>query len=65
MNLQEVECGDIDWIGVARDRDMWRSFVNVVVNIWVQYIAGNLLNGCRFVSLCGWTELDPASWLVR
>ena len=35
VNLQEVECGDIDWIGVARDRDMWRAFVNVVVNIWV------------------------------
>jgi len=61
MNLQEVECGDIEWIGMARYRDMWRAFVNVVVNIWVQYIAGNLLNSCRFVSICGWTELDPAS----
>ena len=35
MNLQEVECGGIDWIGVARDRDMWRAFVCLVVNIWV------------------------------
>jgi len=35
INLQEVECGDVDWIGMAWDRDMWWAFVNVVVNIWV------------------------------
>jgi hypothetical protein len=35
INLQEVECGDIDWFGVARDRGMWRAFVIMVVNIWV------------------------------
>jgi len=24
MDLQEVGCGYIDWIGLAQDRDMWR-----------------------------------------
>jgi hypothetical protein len=23
IDLQEVECGDIDWIELARDRDRW------------------------------------------
>ena len=35
MNLQEVECEEIDWIGVALDKGMGRSFVKVVVNTWV------------------------------
>jgi hypothetical protein len=23
MDLQEVECGDVDWISLAQDRDRW------------------------------------------
>ena len=26
MDLQEVECGYMDWIGLAQDRDRWRTF---------------------------------------
>jgi hypothetical protein len=25
MDLQEVGCGYVDWIGLAQDRDRWRS----------------------------------------
>jgi len=25
MDLQEVRCGYMDWIGLARDRDRWRT----------------------------------------
>ena len=33
MDLQEVECGYMDWIGLAQDRDRWRTPVSAVRNI--------------------------------
>jgi len=35
MDLQEVGCGYMDWIGLAQDRDMWRTIVSAVMNLRV------------------------------
>jgi len=35
MDLQEVGCGYMDWIGLAEDRDRWRTLVSAVMNLWV------------------------------
>ena len=32
MDLQEVGCGCMDWIGLAEDRDRWRTLVSAVMN---------------------------------
>jgi hypothetical protein len=32
MDLVDVGWGDVDWIGVAQDRDRWRALVNAVMN---------------------------------
>ena len=35
MVLQEVGCGYMDWIGLAQDRDRWRTLVSAVMNLRV------------------------------
>ena len=34
-DLQEVRSGYTDWIGMAQDRDRWRTFVSAVMNLRV------------------------------
>jgi hypothetical protein len=33
MDLQEVGCGGMDWIGLAQDIDRWQAIVNAVMNL--------------------------------
>jgi hypothetical protein len=35
MGLGEVGWGDVDWIGLAQDRNRWRALVNSVLNLRV------------------------------
>ena len=35
MDLQEVGCGYMDWIGLAQDRDRWWTLVGAVTNLRV------------------------------
>ena len=35
IDLQEVGCGYVDLIGLAQDRDRWRTLVSAVMNIRV------------------------------
>jgi len=43
MDLQEVGCGDMDWIDLAQDRDRWRTLANAVMSLWVPLNVGNFL----------------------
>ena len=35
LDLQELKCGGMDWIDLARDRDRWQALVTAVMNFWV------------------------------
>jgi len=61
MDLQEVGNGIMDWIGLAQDRDRWRTLVNAITNLRVPYNAGNFLISCKSVSLSRRTVLHGVS----
>ena len=50
MDLQEVGCGCMDWIGLTQDRDRWRTLVSAVMNLRAPWNAGNFLTNCKPVS---------------
>jgi hypothetical protein len=44
MDLQEVGCGYVNWIGLVQDRYRWRTLVSAVMNLRVPYKCGEFLD---------------------
>jgi hypothetical protein len=49
LDLGEVGWGDVDWIGLAQDRNRWRALVISVLNLRVPRNAGKLSVASRVV----------------
>jgi hypothetical protein len=61
MNLGEMGCGGVDWIGLAQDRNKWRTFVNTAMNLGVPYNAVKLSSGFKTGGLSSGVQLHGMS----
>jgi hypothetical protein len=61
MDLGDVGWGDVDWIGLAKDRNRWRTLVNLVLNLRVPRNAGKLSSGLTSSGLSGSAQLHIVS----
>jgi len=63
-DFQEVGCGYLAWIALARDKIIWRSLLSAVMNILVPWNSGNFLTSCKPVSFSRWTLHHGVSILI-
>jgi hypothetical protein len=61
MDLGEVGWGDVDWIGLAKERNRWRAVVNSVLNLRVPWNAGKLSSGLISSNLSSSAQLHRVS----
>jgi hypothetical protein len=61
MDLGEVGWGDVDWIGLAQDRNRWRALVNSVLNPRVPRNAGKVSSGLTAGGLSSSAQLHRVS----
>jgi hypothetical protein len=54
MDLGEVGCVGVNWIGLSQDRDRWRDVMN----------AGKLSRGCTTYGRSSKAQLNRVSYLV-
>jgi hypothetical protein len=54
-DLQEVDCGCINWIELAQDTERWWGPENAVMKLRVPRNAGNFLTSSKPVSFSRWT----------
>jgi hypothetical protein len=66
MDLGEVGWGDVDWIGLAKDRERCRALVNAVMNLRVSkcWNVPEWLHNWRPLekesAACSWFQLHDA-----
>jgi hypothetical protein len=46
MNLREIGCDSMEWIDLAQDRDLWRAFLNTVMDLQFPKNAWKFLSSC-------------------
>jgi hypothetical protein len=61
MDLGEMGWSDVDWIGLAQDRNRWRAVVNSVLNLRVPRNAGKLSSGLTSSGLSSSAQLHLVS----
>jgi hypothetical protein len=61
IDLVEVGWGDVDWIGLAQDRDRWRVLVNSVLNLRVPQYSGKLSSVLTTLGLSSGAQLHRVS----
>ena len=65
MDLQEVGCGYMDWIGLAQDRDKWRTLVSTVMNLRFREMRGiSWLAANQLASQEGLCTMEQVSKLI-
>jgi hypothetical protein len=65
MDLAEVGWSDVDWIGLAQDRNRWRALVNSVLNLRVPWNAGKLSSDLTSSGLSSSAQLHRVNLFIR
>jgi hypothetical protein len=64
MDFLDIEWGDVDWLGLAQDRDKRWAVMNAVMNIQVPWNAEKLSSGYTTIGLSISSQLHKISLFV-